>query len=127
MIASRYQTLFGISIPEWRVIAVIAEHGKMSQQLVCQITRMDKVTVSRAAIGLVGRKLIVRTLNPDDKRSQLLALSASGRQLYDSIAPRAMAMETQIFSCLSKNDRLTLVQLLGRIDAHIDTLGSLGQ
>ena len=124
MIASRYVAPFGVSIPEWRVIAVIAEHGRISQQAICQLTRMDKVTVSRAAIALVDRKLIARTRNPDDKRSQLLALAAAGRQLYESIAPRAMEMEAQIFSCLSAQDRLMLMRLLGSIDAHVDLLAS---
>lgn len=124
MIASRYQDLFGISIPEWRVIAVLAEHGSVSQQAICQVTRMDKVTVSRAAISLVGRKLISRKTNPADKRSQQLALSEQGRRLYESIAPRAIAMETQIFSCLTARDRQWLSRVLGKIDARVDAIAA---
>lgn len=122
MIASRYQDLFGISIPEWRVIAVSSEHGSVSQQAICQITRMDKVTVSRAARSLVARRLITRKTNPHDKRSQQLALAPLGKRLYNSIAPRAIEMETQIFSCLSDRDRQTLARVLGVIDARVDAI-----
>src|SRR6201999_4585598 len=74
-IATAYRTLFGLRIPEWRLVAVLAEHGGMSQQALCGRTRMDKVTVSRAAIALVERELVARGANPDDQRSHLLTLT----------------------------------------------------
>ena len=52
-IARTYEALFGLTIPEWRLIAVIAETGGITQQAIGRATRMDKVTVSRAAIALV--------------------------------------------------------------------------
>ena len=51
-IAQSYERLFGISIAEWRVIAWVAELGSVTQQQLCARSRMDKVTVSRAAIAL---------------------------------------------------------------------------
>ena len=59
-IARAYRTLFGLRVPEWRLIAVLAEGGAMSQQALCGRTQMDKVTVSRAAIALADRGLIQR-------------------------------------------------------------------
>lgn len=127
MIASRYGALFGLSIPEWRLIAVIAEQGRISQQAICQITRMDKVTVSRAAIALAERELLTRSPNPDDKRSHLLGLSAIGRDLYESVVPRAMAMESRIFACLTPPERETLAALLDRVDAHAAAMLESGE
>jgi len=126
MIASRYGALFGLSIPEWRLIAWIAEQGSISQQAICQLTRMDKVTVSRAAIALAERDLLTRSPNPDDKRSHLLALSAIGRDLYENIAPRAMAMESQIFACLTPEEREGLSALLDRVDAQATAMIEAG-
>jgi DNA-binding MarR family transcriptional regulator len=122
MIASQYQTLFDLTIAEWRTIAVVAESGPVSQQAVCQRTYMDKVTVSRAAITLFDRKILHRMPNPQDKRSHLLDLTAAGHELYAAVAPRALEMETQIFSALSSQDRDELTRLLAGIDAVIDGL-----
>ena len=122
MIASQYQTLFDLTISEWRTIAVVAERGPVSQQAVCQLTYMDKVTVSRAAITLFDRKILHRMPNPLDKRSHLLGLTAAGHELYAAVAPRALEMETQIFSALSSQDRDDLTRLLAGIDAVIDGL-----
>lgn len=117
-IAGVYEALFGLTIPEWRVIAVIAEGADVTQQAVCQLTRMDKVTVSRATASLGSRGLVARATNPDDRRSQLLTLTRAGRDLYAIVAPKALEMEAELFACLSPDERATLMRLLDRIDAQ---------
>ncbi|PVX30099.1 MarR family winged helix-turn-helix transcriptional regulator [Sphingomonas pokkalii] len=118
-VAGAYRNLFGLRIPEWRLVAVLAEGGAMSQQALCGRTRMDKVTVSRAAIGLVERGLVARDSNPSDQRSHLLNLTADGWQLYEQIAPKALEMERQLFSCFSEDERTQLAAMLERIEGAV--------
>jgi DNA-binding MarR family transcriptional regulator len=127
MIASRYQALFGLSVAEWRLVAVIAEQSGITQQEIGRFTRMDKVTVSRAAMALAERGIVHRLPNEDDKRSKRLTLSKIGEQLYASIAPLAIGMERDIFACLSAEERATLAELLGRVDASVDALAGNGR
>ena len=115
-IARAYEALFGLSIPEWRVVAVVAETGGVPQQAICARTRMDKVTVSRAAIALVGRGLLDRGRNPDDGRSHLLTLTPAGRDLYAQIAPKALELERRIFGQLDPAAVALFVDTLRRID-----------
>ena len=116
-IATAYVRLFGLRIPEWRLIAVIAEREPITQQAVGVATRMDKVTVSRAAQSLVERGLIARQPNAGDKRSHLLSLTATGRALYDQVAPKALEMEAAIFEQLDPAERTALSAMLDRIEA----------
>lgn len=116
-IARTYEALFGLSIPEWRVVAVVAETGGVTQQAIGARTRMDKVTVSRAAISLVERGLLVRTRNPADGRSHLLALSPAGRDLHAQVAPKAMELERRIFAAFEAEEVARFVAMLRRIDA----------
>jgi DNA-binding MarR family transcriptional regulator len=118
-IAQVYQSLFGLSIPEWRLIAVLAERPSTTQQMIGGLTGMDKVTVSRATVALVDRALVKREPNPEDKRSQLLSLTTTGAQLYAEIAPKAKEMEAAIFSTLSSQERDSLMRLLRRIDSAV--------
>lgn len=118
-IAQVYQSLFGLSIPEWRLIAVLAERPEMTQQMIGTLTGMDKVTVSRATVALVDRALVDRAPHPDDKRSQLLSLTATGARLYAEVAPKAKEMEAAIFSVLSIEEQAMLQRLLRRIDAAV--------
>jgi DNA-binding MarR family transcriptional regulator len=115
VIARSYEALFGLKIPEWRLIAVIADGNGITQQEIGQRTRMDKVTVSRAAIALGERGLISRTPNPGDGRSHLLTLSTAGRELYDQVVPKALELEADIFGTLDAEELATFSALLSRI------------
>jgi DNA-binding MarR family transcriptional regulator len=116
-IARTYRSLFGLSIPEWRLIAVVAEAGGLSQGAIGQRTRMDKVTVSRAAIALVDRGLLDRGDNPGDRRSHLLTLTDAGRELYGAIAPKALDLERRIFRGFTRAEVDGFMDMLRRIDA----------
>ncbi|MEG3182367.1 MarR family winged helix-turn-helix transcriptional regulator [Sphingomonas sp. LT1P40] len=116
-IAGAYHAQFGLRIPEWRLVTVLAEFGSMSQQALCGRTRMDKVTVSRAAISLYERALITRTPNPDDQRSHLLDLSGDGWALYRQIAPQALELERRIFASLTDDEQSQLRAMLERVEA----------
>jgi DNA-binding MarR family transcriptional regulator len=116
VIASAYRSLFGLNVPEWRLVTVLAEHGSISQFGLCGATRMDKVTVSRAAIALVERGLVKRAPNADDKRSHLLSLTTAGRALYEQVAPKALALEDTIFADFSREEIETLVAMLHRLE-----------
>lgn len=122
-IARTYRSLFGLSIPEWRLVAVVAETGGVSQGAIGQRTRMDKVTVSRAAIALVERGLIAREGKPGDRRSHLLTLTGAGEELYRAIAPKALDLERRIFEGFSRAEVDGFVGMLRRIDAVTLALG----
>ncbi|MES2059016.1 MAG: MarR family transcriptional regulator [Pseudomonadota bacterium] len=121
-IATAYQSLFGLKIPEWRLIAVIAEGEGMTQQALGSATRMDKVTVSRAAIALYDRGLVQRRPNPDDQRSHLLSLTIAGKALYDSVTPKALALEKQVFAGFSAAEIKTFRTLLDRVEASAEKI-----
>lgn len=116
-IARTYQSLFGLSIPEWRLVAVVAETGGVAQGAIGQRTRMDKVTVSRAAIALVERGLMTREGNPGDRRSHLLKLTGAGEELYRAVAPKALDLERRIFESFTAAELEGFVAMLRRIDA----------
>ncbi len=115
-IARAYEALFGLKIPEWRLVAVIAEHDGITQQAIGLRTRMDKVTVSRAAVTLAERGLVARRPNPDDRRSHLLVLSAAGRRLYAEVVPKALELEARVFGKFSSAELDTFKAMLQRID-----------
>ncbi len=118
-IARSYEALFGLTIPEWRLVAVIAEVEAITQAEIGERTRMDKVTVSRAAIALVERGLLARAPNPGDKRSHHLSLTDAGRDLYASVAPKALELEGKIFARFTRAELEGFVAMLRRIDAAV--------
>ena len=114
-IAQTYEALFGLSIPEWRVIAVVAEEGGVTQAAIGTRTRMDKVTVSRAAIALVGRGLLARSEHAD-RRSHGLTLTLAGADLYTQVAPKALELEARVFAGFDRGEVDAFVAMLRQIE-----------
>ncbi len=119
MIANAYRALFDLTIPEWRIIAVVAEHDGITQQMIGTRTRMDKVMVSRAAIGLTARGLLGRIPNDADGRSHRLQLTPDGRALYEQVAPKALELERRLFASFDAAELATLIAMLRRVEAVV--------
>ncbi len=116
LIARAYESRFGLKIPEWRLVAVIAEAGALTQQAIVARTAMDKVTVSRAAQALERRRLVARTPNADDARSHRLSLTPAGQALYDEVIPAALALEDELLRNLGPGDVGSLKAQLKRLE-----------
>jgi DNA-binding MarR family transcriptional regulator len=117
LIARAYQDRFGLTVPQWRLICVLAEDGGLTQGQLVARTVMDKVTVSRAAQGLLNRHLVSRSDHHADGRSHVLALSAEGASLYAEISPLALAYEAALIAGLAPDEVALLKRLLTRLQS----------
>lgn len=115
-ISESYRRRFGLKIAEWRVIAILAEHEKITPQVIGNMGELDKITVSRAASALIVRGLVAQKRNPGDGRSHFLELTGEGRALYEEIAPAALRLEQELLASFSKEEREQLETLLRRLE-----------
>ena len=115
LIARAYEDRFGLTIPQWRLMSVLAE-GSLTQQAAVARTAMDKVRVSRAAQELVERRLALRLADRVDRRSHSLELTPAGRRLFAEIAPQALAYEAALLAGLAPGEVATFKRLLGRLE-----------
>jgi len=122
LISRAYQDRFGLSVPQWRLICVLAEDGALTQGQIVARTVMDKVTVSRAAQGLLKRHLVSRTAHHADGRSHTLALSSQGERLYAEIAPLALSYEQALIAGLTPDEVDGLKRLLSRLQQSATSL-----
>lgn len=114
-VAAVYRSRFGLKVPEWRLIAVIAERGQATQASLMAATQMDKMTVSRAATALVARGLVART-RADDRRTLQLTLTSQGGALHAEIAPLALSIEAELLASFSPGEQAQLMALLTRVE-----------
>src|SRR5690349_19014580 len=92
-IAAAYFAHFGLSIPEWRVMAVLAANPGLSSAEVTARTAMDKVAVSRAVAALLSAGRLRRTMAKNDRRRTHLELTPSGTRVYAQVVPVALNYE----------------------------------
>jgi DNA-binding MarR family transcriptional regulator len=117
-IAKAYESKFGVSIPEWRVIAILGRFPGLSAVEVADRTMLDKVAVSRAVTKLIKSGRIDREFADADRRRSILNLSAEGQQVHDEIAPLALAFELELLQGIGAEDleifNIVLERLLGK-------------
>jgi DNA-binding MarR family transcriptional regulator len=118
LFARRYSEAYGLSIPEWRVLAIVGRHDTLSPSAVGELTAMDKVKVSRAAASLVARGMARQTQDPRDGRGRLLRLTRRGTAVYEGMVPLACELEGQLAEGLSRAEWSTLLKALEKLSAH---------
>lgn len=115
--ATVFEDRYGISMPEWKVLAIIAGKPGLSAVSVARLAQMDTVAVSRAVTKLMDRGLIDRELDSEDRRRSVLDLSDTGRQLHAEIVPLAMELQAGLLEDFSDEERLALTRAIKLLDA----------
>jgi DNA-binding MarR family transcriptional regulator len=118
-IALEYRQRFGLSVPEWRVMAVLGDSGPLTQRDLTRLTVMDKVAVNRACKVLEDRGLASRRPNAQDGRSHLLELTGAGTRMHDEIMPLALEMQRRLFARFAPEEVAHFRQLLDRIRGEV--------
>jgi len=119
-LAGLYAERFGISITQWRVIAVLGREPGLSANDVTGRTAMDKVAVSRTVTGLLQRGLLERQVHALDRRRSVLQLSAEGARIYTQIVPLALDYEHHLQAVLAPDERAQLDHLLHKLGQQFD-------
>lgn len=114
-IADGYEERFQLTLPEWRVMAILGEEPDLSAGQVAERTAMDKVAVSRAVNKLLEQGRIERHFANEDKRRSVLALSPSGEEIYREIIPIALGYEEKLLEQLSDGEKAQLEALLSKL------------
>ena len=124
LFARRYSEAFGISIAEWRVLAVVGRFGGLSASAVVERTAMDKVKVSRAVRGLLARGLLRRQGDAADRRVQRLAMTPAGEGIHGRILPLARGLEAELLAGMAAAEQAALHRLLDALDARLAAMGA---
>lgn len=123
-IAAAYEERFGLTIPEWRVIAVLMRYPGLSAREVAQKSRMDAVAVSRAVNRLLRAGRLRRAMATDDRRRSMLQVSEAGAAVYREVAPLALEFERELLAALPPREGAHVQQLLDVLTERAETLSS---
>jgi len=122
-VARAYDKRFNVSIPEWRVIAVLGRFPGLSAVEVAERTLMDKVSGSRAVTKMIKNGRIDREFADSDKRRSILNLSEDGKKLHDEIAQLALQFERDLLHGFSEEEMNNLNSIMERLLARASLIG----
>jgi DNA-binding MarR family transcriptional regulator len=109
---------FGLSFGDYEVLAALVRSGPPHRLKPSAL--VDALVLSSGAItnriDRVERAgLVERLPDPDDRRSTLVALTDSGRQVVDGAVQAHLANEQRLLGALSARERRQLTELLRKL------------
>lgn len=126
-LTKRYLEEFELSLPEWRLLALVTRFSPLRFSELTQRSSMDKGQVSRTLRVMTDRGLTkTKVIAQRGSRSKealaapiSVAVTAKGKKLYKSILPVAQRRQAQILELLSQPERVALFSTLEKLYAVI--------
>ena len=112
-----YKRQNGISRPEWRVLASLAELAKATATEIGRHSSMHKTKVSRAVFGLEGRRWLKRLADEKDRRVEWLELTALGKSQFSKLARLAHDYQAGLVKALGREEADRLMRILDKLDS----------
>lgn len=126
-IAQFYEREFGLTVPEWRVMAVLGRYPGLTASELCERTVMDKVTISRAVNALLERHYLERITAEDDRRKRPLRVAEpAGRKVLESVVPFALAYQKKLLAGLTAAELAAFREISTRLLAAATALNRGG-
>lgn len=114
-----YLQKFQLTIPEWRILATLAEHHSLNAKQIGAMTFMDKTKVSRAVSQMSDTGYLQKIRDEQDQRAIHLSLSQRGYDLYYRIVPHILDWETQLLDNISAPEYRDLLATLDKLEQGI--------
>jgi len=114
--ALRYQQ-FGVSLQEWRTIALLAAGAPLGLNELARAAGLDKAQMSRAVSALVERGFVVRRASDAGGRAIELALSRRGDALYADLIAAARERDEAFRACLNGQEHAALEAALHKFQS----------
>lgn len=114
-VASVYKDAYGLSVQEWRIMAVLGSTDGMTATDIVKRSSMDKVVISRALQRMKDRDLITQVAHPSDGRQVVLSLSDEGTRIFKDLVPKVRHVEEGILKDLSPDEINVLEELMQRV------------
>jgi len=110
-----YKTKHQILRTEWRVIFHLGRYGALTAKDICQRARIHKTKVSRAVSALDQKRLLTRTIVPDDRRQEMLALTKAGERVFDVLSKEAKIFNAALLAEFSEAEQSQMKDLLAKL------------
>ena len=116
--AAIYSEKFGISIAQWRVLAHLSGHAKVSVREIHERVALDKVSISRAAAGLEAAGYVSKIVNEADRRLVELRLTRKGLTLFKEMSKLAVEFDRQALGGLNEDERHVFRRMVKKLIAN---------
>jgi DNA-binding MarR family transcriptional regulator len=118
----RYRQEFGVTLPEWRVMSIIASQDGITARDISRALATDKAWVGLSVKNLADRGYLTRSSDKQDSRRVPLSLTKQGKDMHDAIMAVARRRQRRLLATLPDGAADTLSTSLDRLQAEADRM-----
>ena len=111
----RYRREHGVSLWEWRTVALLGEAAPQSLNDLASAAGVDKAQMSRVVSALAARGIVARVEDSRDARAVSLSLTPKGRRLYKGLIRTARERNAAFLEDLGPQERRVLDTALAKL------------
>lgn len=104
-----------LTAPQYAALYMLNDHPGIDQATLAGLIAYDRPTIGGVVDRLVGKGLVTRVTNPEDRRAKRLALTDAGRALLERLSPVVAAMQDTILPGLSPAERAEFLRLATKV------------
>jgi DNA-binding MarR family transcriptional regulator len=117
----RYRAEFDVTLPEWRVMSIIALLETTSAQEISRSVSTDKAWVGLTLQKLEKRGFVRRVSDKQDGRRTLVSFTRPGKEVHDAILANAKRRQRRLLGALGE-DAETVFAAIERLQAEADRM-----
>jgi DNA-binding MarR family transcriptional regulator len=106
-----------VDLVQLRILVLVASRQPASLKSVTEATRLHPSRASRTCDRLVGKGLMTRAADPEDRRSVRLKLTVAGERIVRRVRHARRAAITPVLAEMSKHSRADLLRVLDEFAA----------
>ena len=123
-VRGRLRDRFDTTLPRFDVLAQLDAVSRESGSPLTMSELSRRLMVSNGNLTalverLVQEGVVNRDTSPDDRRTQIVSLTAAGKKSLDTMTPEHQQWIASLFSGLSTAERKSLFELLGKLRSSV--------
>jgi DNA-binding MarR family transcriptional regulator len=111
---------FGLRVPEWRALAAMYARKHCTMSELADLATIDRTTLTRTVDRMQDSGWLERLADEEDMRITRLALTATGRRMFERIWPEVQRLNELALAGLSNAEIISLKKILGRMRANLE-------
>ena len=110
----------GISVPQWRILAVLHERAGCTMNELADVTTVDRTTLTRALDRMADDGLVTRKSDARDRRTVRLGLTPAGNDAFRRVLPRIVEQNERAIAGFTAAEAASIRALLQRMLRNLD-------
>lgn len=113
--AERALKELGVGFPEQVVIMYLMSHGSSNQRQIADYLGIDQGAITKTIGKLEAKELVVRTVNPSNRREKILVLAPAAAAMRDELNATYLEWSSAVFAGISDEQRTQFEQAIAKM------------